>query len=343
MDSVHDEKYELKKSICLLKDKLSDYINQLFADSNPIAVNAFKAYLEEKTQKSPNQIISDAYTEMQFLINSMEILENLTQYTQIQNPYDNSDKLICSLIKELTDEELLPKADKNEINNITEQLEKKGISATWLISHGLGSEKEIAKYLKPTNTEDIEYHKVKAGIKIDSLKVGVGGDIVIPDFIDGLPVVKIGYKAFSKKSISSVILPHYLTEIGEYAFSKSSIVSITIPDSVKKIGDGAFSDCEKLQSVILPKNLVKIEFATFDGCSSLSSIRIPANVVSINMLAFYNCKKLKKIQIPNSVKIIDNVPYLSKPTIFCDNDSYAAQYAEEFYPHKPYELYDEEE
>ena len=123
---------------------------------------------------------------------------------------------------------------------------------------------------------------------------------MIPEFIDGLPVVKIADKAFyRRKNISSVILPRYLTEIGEYAFSESSIVSIAIPDNVQSIGEYAFNNCRKLENIILPEGLKTIKYSTFGGCSSLSRIKIPTNVASIGDRAFERCGKLKQVQIPD--------------------------------------------
>ncbi len=66
---------------------------------------------------------------------------------------------------------------------------------------------------------------------------GPGGDIEIPDQLDGAPVTIIGSTAFS---------------------GNHSITSVVIPDSVIKIAsgnwsDGAFSRCTSLTSVTIPE------------------------------------------------------------------------------------------
>lgn len=59
---------------------------------------------------------------------------------------------------------------------------------------------------------------------------GSGGDLTIPDTIDGLPVTSIGDSAFAVSwfmwpTIYSVTIPSSVTSIGDYAFASSSVVS----------------------------------------------------------------------------------------------------------------------
>lgn len=73
--------------------------------------------------------------------------------------------------------------------------------------------------------------------------VGFGGDIVIPDTLDGYPVTAIGYSVFSNnKSLTSVVIPDGVRTIGSYAFYDcTSLTNVVIPSSVTSIGGGAFS------------------------------------------------------------------------------------------------------
>lgn len=347
MHSTHNENSELNNSIRMLQDNLSNYMKHLIADGDQLAIDAYKAYLVDKTQKSPEQIISGACSELLFLLNSAEIYDELTQYIQVKKSCGSSVESICLLIKELTGEILLPSetfdANRKKLSDLSALLTQKGITPTWLISHGLASEQETVRFQESAITTGITYKKLKNGIRIDAVESS--GGIVIPDFIDGLPVVKISDKAFYKrKDISSIILPRHLTEIGEYAFSESSIVSIAIPDSVVTLERYAFNNCRKLQHIILPEGLKSIKYGTFGGCSALTSIKIPVNVTSIGDNAFERCGKLKKVQIPDSVTRFGYWAFSSKPTIYCNKDSRAARYATESYfpPCKPYELYDKE-
>lgn len=347
INSKHNEADELNNAILALKDKLSKYMYQLTAGGNQLASDAYKAYLVDTTKMNPDQIISEACDKLHSLISSAALYDDLTQYIISKEAFDPSVKSICLLIKELTGEDLLPsdlfESNKIELNNISVRLAKKGITPAWLVSHGLASKQETAKFQQSTNITGITYKKVKNGIRIDS--VSTCGGIVIPEFIDGLPVVKIADKAFYKrKDISSVILPRYLTEIGQHAFSESSIISIAIPDSVQSIGEYAFNNCRKLENIILPEGLKAIKYSTFGGCSALSSIRIPTNVTSIGDRAFDRCGKLEQVQIPDSVRRLGYSIFSSKPTIYCNKDSRASRYVSENYmpQHKPYDMYDKE-
>ncbi len=117
----------------------------------------------------------------------------------------------------------------------------------------------------------------------------------------------IGYKGTDKE----IVIPEYIygykvTRIGELAFKNSTAVNkVVIPDTVTSIGNSAFSGCTALASVQLSQNLTSIADNTFNGCVSLKSISIPKKVNSIGENAFYKCG-LTSIAIPDSVTRIGN-------------------------------------
>jgi len=112
---------------------------------------------------------------------------------------------------------------------------------------------------------------------------GPGGDVVIPDTLDGLPVTSIGARAF------------YSTSVG--------VTSVTIPNSVTNIGDFAFYACQYMTNVTIGNGVASIGQHAFDTCS-LNSITIPNSVTSIGDSAFQNCMDLTSVTIPNSVTSI---------------------------------------
>ena len=159
------------------------------------------------------------------------------------------------------------------------------------------------------------------------------GDVVIPDEIDGRPVVSIGgndnwavisehYAPFfyNAADISSVVLPDTLVYIDNCAFADCvNLDDLKIPSSVRYIGDKAFFNCSKLTSIMLPRGLTSIGWYAFTG-SSLTNITLPNGVESIGAYAFCECTSLKSVIIPDSVtgmggRVFENCSNL---TIYCE-------------------------
>ena len=91
---------------------------------------------------------------------------------------------------------------------------------------------------------DFEYEVEDGKVTITNY-TGKGGDVVVPDTIDGLPVTAIGDNAFCYcTGLTSITLPEGCTTIGYYAFSGcTNLTSITLPDGCS-IGEGAFKGCQ---------------------------------------------------------------------------------------------------
>lgn len=84
---------------------------------------------------------------------------------------------------------------------------------------------------------------------------------------------------FSRRDITNVTIPFFITIIGSYSFQHSKIQSIFIPHHLTKIGQGAFMDCNSLESIEFSpdSNLHFIESRAFFG-TSIKSLSIPSNV-----------------------------------------------------------------
>ena len=98
---------------------------------------------------------------------------------------------------------------------------------------------------------DFEYEVEDGKVTITNY-TGKGGDVVVPDTIDGLPVTAIGDNAFC-----------YCT----------GLTSITLPEGCTTIGYYAFSNCTKLTSITLPASLTTIEIGAFRGCDAVITVR----------------------------------------------------------------------
>ena len=98
--------------------------------------------------------------------------------------------------------------------------------------------------------------------------------LIIPEFIDGLPVVAIKEGAFkdSLKLKGDVVLPKSLERIESEAFMNCRNIDgkLYIPSSLETIGDRAFYGCEKLSGdLIIPDSVETIGDEAFAYCRKL--------------------------------------------------------------------------
>ena len=187
--------------------------------------------------------------------------------------------------------------------------------------------------------------------------IGIGTctdlDIVIPEYIEGYKVTAIGENAFKDcKSITSIVIPQYVSEIGTRAFmSCESMKSATLPAALKVIGEEGFYLCSSLKNVyyegdvegwcaidfvtgwssplghssnlyfsgtlvtdlVIPDTVTKIDNHAFFGCNSITSVIIGNGVTAIEDQAFSSCRNLSQITLGNSVKIIEDCAFEVAP------------------------------
>jgi hypothetical protein len=192
-----------------------------------------------------------------------------------------------------------------------------------------GSTRIFVQTLKPDSTPD----EVKGSFELtvkrqtpDGLKyridgwdatiIGYSPDgdfwlVNIPDRVEGVPVTRIGERAFSGASnVTHIVLPNNIASIGEGAFYDCrQLESIVIPAGVTSIEDSTFQMCKSLSSATLYEGLTRIGESAFDGCCNLPSIILPAGVQSIGKSAFSGCSGLKSITIPPSVTSIGDYAF----------------------------------
>lgn len=140
------------------------------------------------------------------------------------------------------------------------------------------------------------YDSKKSTIVIKGYTQADGNDLLIPEKIDGLPVVKIGDAAFSEcKELYSVSLPDCLQFIGENAFSsccnlkKVEFYKSFSPAAILEIEKRAFYYCEKL-SIFAFAGAVAVGERAFDECRKLDTFT--GYIVYASKNAFRRCKNL---------------------------------------------------
>ena len=123
---------------------------------------------------------------------------------------------------------------------------------------------------------DLTYTTTNGKVTITDCDNVANGELVIPDTIEGNPVISIGDNAFGDcENLISITIPEGVTSIGIRAFwSCTSLASITIPESVTTIDDNAFAFCSKLTNVSIPGGVTLVGKGAFIRCSSLINISV---------------------------------------------------------------------
>jgi hypothetical protein len=144
---------------------------------------------------------------------------------------------------------------------------------------------------------------------------GPGGDVIIPDTINGLPVTAIGDQAFAwRQGLASVTIPNSVLRIERYAFYNCNfLTNVTIGSSVSNIGSYAFDTCVGLTSLTIPDSVISIGDSAFFDCASLTSVWIGNSVISIGGGAFAACRSLSAIPVA-----ANNPAYSSVEGVLCN-------------------------
>ncbi len=188
--------------------------------------------------------------------------------------------------------------------------------------------------------ENLSYTIADSGIVIIDCDESATS-VIIPEQIDGIPIVTIGDQAFWQCSkLTSITIPSSVIYIWPRTFSgcnsltdlvvdpqnrnyiveddvlfditKTNLVhcpttkigEYTIPDSVTAIGYYAFKGCNRLTSVTIPDSVTYISDFVFDGCSGLTNITVPDSVTFLGQGVFKNCPGLTSVTLPNAITSI---------------------------------------
>ena len=133
-------------------------------------------------------------------------------------------------------------------------------------------------------------------------------ELVIPATHEGLPVKRIGDRAFKDTNITNVVLPNSITFIGSFAFSDcSELVSINLPEGLQSIAFAAFQSTA-LKNIIIPASLSILEVGAFERCFDLESVRFANGsfISTIETNTFNSDASLQSVIIPAGVNLIQS-------------------------------------
>lgn len=142
-------------------------------------------------------------------------------------------------------------------------------------------------------------------IVITGYPEGGSASVVVPDWINGLPVTEIGSTAFAfRTSLTSIAIGTNVARIGANAFQGCvSLAAVTMDEGVATLGDDAFYACRNLTSIRLPDSLGVLGHRVFWECSRLTNVVLGRGLGAIGANVFYSCPNLQSISVraPNPI------------------------------------------
>lgn len=213
---------------------------------------------------------------------TFETLKNM-RTSERMNDYINNQRrnlVLVDLINSASDNE---KIDLSVQMNAVEKVMQERLHLENQIANAISK-----SYAEPQYdvTSSFNYREYEDGIEITQYNGFDEKNVVIPNKINGMDVIKIGNEVFKNGSFKTIILPNNLKEIGNSAFFNcKSLRIIDLPKSLIQIGHSAFQN-SVIETINFSECLQEIKNDSFNNCQNLKSISLPKSLVHIGEGAF---------------------------------------------------------
>ena len=307
------DKEEIREEIALDEkeesqvEKVEEY--PLLYSLSPDVISGMKAYLDSSLSSQKEEILGYVEEETGSVLSSLSDVEAL-----IDKALDDALLYIEGDVKSKIDEELTALKDNvnNSIIENQEQLDTlsedfKAYLETEALSYieaslAILKDEILSSLEKSYETKGVDVHYIEdaeieferateedADITLNGIYLSSGDEgyvvigyedgissLVIPESIDGVPVVAIGERAFRDCSSlkGDVVLPKSIVAIEKEAFMNADGLNgrIYFPQSLKVISDRAFYGCQSLQGdLIIPDSVETIGDEAFSYCVEIGS------------------------------------------------------------------------
>ena len=307
------DKEEIREEIALDEkeesqvEKVEEY--PLLYSLSPDVISGMKAYLDSSLSSQKEEILGYVEEETGSVLSSLSDVEAL-----IDKALDDALLYIEGDVKSKIDEELTALKDNvnNSIIENQEQLDTlsedfKAYLETEALSYieaslAILKDEILSSLEKSYETKGVDVHYIEdaeieferateedADITLNGIYLSSGDEgyvvigyedgissLVIPESIDGVPVVAIGERAFRDCSSlkGDVVLPKSIVAIEKEAFMNADGLNgrIYFPQSLKVISDRAFYGCQSLQGdLIIPDSVETIGDEAFSHCVEIGS------------------------------------------------------------------------
>ena len=276
---------------------------------SPDVISGMKAYLDSSLSSQKEEILGYVEEETGSVLSSLSDVEAL-----IDKALDDALLYIEDDVKSKIDEELTALKDdvnnsiienKGQLDTLSEDF--KAYLETEALSYiearlALLKDEILSSLEKSYETKGVDIHYIEdaeieferateedADITLNGIYLSSGEEgyvvigyedgissLVIPESIDGVPVVAIGERAFRECSTlnGDVVLPKSIVAIEKEAFMNADGLNgrIYLPQSLKVISDRAFYGCQSLQGdLIIPDSVETIGDEAFSYCEEIGS------------------------------------------------------------------------